>query len=102
VDNPQAFLEQVSDTALILADWPERRNETIVPVPKRCARTGGAQNASRKMCETNSYRADYWLHCTIPRHRLFKRRVAFWFRGCDKLFDTIPALNVDVALRKQA
>ena len=63
---------------------------------------GGPKATILQPCQNGlKDRADYWLHCTSPRHRLFKRGVAFGFRICDKLFDTIPALNVDVALRKQ-
>jgi 2-polyprenyl-3-methyl-5-hydroxy-6-metoxy-1,4-benzoquinol methylase len=46
-------------------------------------------------------RADYWLIATSPRFRILKRVVASIFRICDRLFDTIPALNVDVAIRKE-
>jgi SAM-dependent methyltransferase len=46
-------------------------------------------------------RADYWLAATSPRLRLVKRGIASFFRVCDRLFDTVPALNVDVAIRKE-
>jgi 2-polyprenyl-3-methyl-5-hydroxy-6-metoxy-1,4-benzoquinol methylase len=46
-------------------------------------------------------RADYWLAGTSQRFRPVKRGVATLFRICDQLFGTIPALNVDVAIRKE-
>lgn len=46
-------------------------------------------------------RAHYWLASTSPRFRSVKRGIASVFRICDRLFDTIPALNVDVAIRKE-
>jgi SAM-dependent methyltransferase len=46
-------------------------------------------------------RADYWLAGTSPRLRVVKRGIASAFRAFDRLFDTIPALNVDVAIRKE-
>ena len=46
-------------------------------------------------------RADYWLAGTSQRFRSVKRGIASVFRICDRLFDTIPALNVDVAIRKE-
>jgi SAM-dependent methyltransferase len=46
-------------------------------------------------------RADYWLAGTSPRLRRVKRGIASAFRLCDRLFDTIPAFNVDVAIRKE-
>lgn len=46
-------------------------------------------------------RADYWLAGTSQRFRSVKRGIASVFRICDWLFDTIPALNVDVAIRKE-
>lgn len=45
-------------------------------------------------------RADYWLAGTSPRFRPVKQGIATFFRICDRLFSTIPALNVDVAIRK--
>jgi hypothetical protein len=47
-------------------------------------------------------RADYyWLANTSPRLRLVKRWIASLFRICDRLLDSIPAVNVDVAIRKE-
>jgi SAM-dependent methyltransferase len=46
-------------------------------------------------------RADYWLAGTSHRLRLVKRGIAFVFRICDRLFDTVPALNIDVAVRRE-
>ena len=46
-------------------------------------------------------RADYWLSCTSPRQRRTKRLVASLFRLTDKLFGTMPTLNVSVAIRKR-
>jgi 2-polyprenyl-3-methyl-5-hydroxy-6-metoxy-1,4-benzoquinol methylase len=46
-------------------------------------------------------RADYWLGGTSQRLRPVKRCIAFVFRISDRLFDSIPALNVDVAIRKE-
>jgi 2-polyprenyl-3-methyl-5-hydroxy-6-metoxy-1,4-benzoquinol methylase len=47
-------------------------------------------------------RADYWLHCTSARGRAVKRVVAHAFRLSDALFGTVPAVNIDVVLRKRA
>ena len=46
-------------------------------------------------------RADYWLAGTSQNLRPLKRCIAFVFRISDRLFDSIPALNVDVAIRKE-
>jgi 2-polyprenyl-3-methyl-5-hydroxy-6-metoxy-1,4-benzoquinol methylase len=46
-------------------------------------------------------RAAYWLSCTNPeRYRLLKKSVAVLFRLTDKLWGTVPSMNVDVAIRK--
>jgi SAM-dependent methyltransferase len=45
-------------------------------------------------------RADYWLSCTSPRLRSVKKEVAFFYRLTDRLFGTVPAVNLDVAFRK--
>jgi len=45
-------------------------------------------------------RADYWLSCTSPRWRPAKRAIASAFRLFDRTLHTIPALNVDVVIRK--
>jgi len=45
-------------------------------------------------------RADYWLSCTSPRHRSLKKAIGWLFRITDHLFATIPAVNLDVAVRK--
>ena len=45
-------------------------------------------------------RADYWLAATSPRFRLAKRGSATLFRICDQLCGSIPAMNIDVAIRK--
>jgi SAM-dependent methyltransferase len=48
-------------------------------------------------------RAAYWLSCTNPqRHRLLKRSVAALFRLTDKLWGTVPSMNLDVAIRKDS
>jgi 2-polyprenyl-3-methyl-5-hydroxy-6-metoxy-1,4-benzoquinol methylase len=48
-----------------------------------------------------SSRADYWLACTSSKHRAIKRVLHAFFSVTDTLFDTIPALNVDVVIRKK-
>lgn len=45
-------------------------------------------------------RADYWLAGTSRKFRPLKHCIAVVFRICDRLWDTIPALNVDVAMQK--
>ena len=46
-------------------------------------------------------RAAYWLAGTNPeRHRLLKRSLAGLFRLTDKVFGTVPSMNLDVAIRK--
>jgi 2-polyprenyl-3-methyl-5-hydroxy-6-metoxy-1,4-benzoquinol methylase len=48
-------------------------------------------------------RADYWLLRTgKTRHRSLKRVIACIFRITDKLFGTVPSMNVDVVIRKRA
>jgi len=45
-------------------------------------------------------RADYWLSSTSPRYPSLKKGIAWLFRVTDYLFATIPAVNLDVAVRK--
>jgi SAM-dependent methyltransferase len=46
-------------------------------------------------------RAAYWLSCTNPeRYRLLKKSIALLFRLTDKLWGTVPSMNLDVAIRK--
>lgn len=46
-------------------------------------------------------RAAYWLSYTSPeRYRLLKKSIAALFRLTDKLWGTIPSVNLDVAIRK--
>ncbi len=45
-------------------------------------------------------RADYWLASTSPhRMRLAKKMVAALFRVTDRLFGTVPSINVDVVIQ---
>lgn len=46
-------------------------------------------------------RADYWLSSTSPRHRTVKRAIAVLFRLTDRLFGTVPTLNVSAAIRRR-
>jgi 2-polyprenyl-3-methyl-5-hydroxy-6-metoxy-1,4-benzoquinol methylase len=69
----------------------------------RAALTGGRLESSEVLQPTQHGlrdRADYWLHCTSPRRRPLKRLVAHAFRISDAVLGTIPALNVDVVIRK--
>jgi len=46
-------------------------------------------------------RASYWLSCTNPgRYRLLKKSIATLFRLTDKLWGTVPSMNLDVVIRK--
>ena len=46
-------------------------------------------------------RAAYWLSCTTPgRFRLLKKFIAALFRITDKLWGTVPSMNMDVVIRK--
>jgi SAM-dependent methyltransferase len=46
-------------------------------------------------------RAAYWLSCTNPeRYRLLKRSTAALFRLTDRLWGTVPSINLDVVIRK--
>lgn len=46
-------------------------------------------------------RAAYWLACTNPdRHTFLKKSVASVFRVTDKLWGTVPGVNLDVVIRK--
>jgi hypothetical protein len=47
-------------------------------------------------------RADYWLASTSRRLRPAKRAIAALFRVSDRLFGTIPSMNVDVVIRKSS
>jgi 2-polyprenyl-3-methyl-5-hydroxy-6-metoxy-1,4-benzoquinol methylase len=47
-------------------------------------------------------RADYWLVRTgRERHRFLKEGIAQFYRMTDKLFGTVPSINVDVVIRKE-
>ena len=46
-------------------------------------------------------RADYWLSSTSPRWRPVKGLLAVLFRLTDRLFGTVPTLNVSAAIRKR-
>jgi len=49
----------------------------------------------------NGDRAAYWLSCTNPdRHGSLKKMVASTFRLTDRLFGTVPSINMDVVIRK--
>ncbi len=49
----------------------------------------------------NRDRAAYWLSCTNPkRYRLLKQSIAAAFRLTDKLWGTVPSMNLDVVIRK--
>lgn len=46
-------------------------------------------------------RAAYWLSCTNPeRYRLLKKSAASLFRLTDKIWQTVPSMNLDVVIRK--
>jgi 2-polyprenyl-3-methyl-5-hydroxy-6-metoxy-1,4-benzoquinol methylase len=45
-------------------------------------------------------RADYWLSFTSARYHSLKAGIAWFFRITDYLFATVPAVNLDVAVRK--
>lgn len=48
-------------------------------------------------------RADYWFIRTgKDRHRALKKAIASLFRITDNLFGTVPSMNVDVVIRKEA
>ncbi len=70
----------------------------------RAELTAGSANAGvilRPFAGGYRDRADYWLAGTSARFRTLKRVIAWSFRVCDALFETIPALNIDVAIRKE-
>ena len=49
----------------------------------------------------NQDRAAYWLACTNQdRHRVLKKLTSSVFRLTDKLWGTVPGINVDVVIRK--
>jgi SAM-dependent methyltransferase len=46
-------------------------------------------------------RADYWLSCTSAgRMRSLKKMLAALFRITDRLWGTVPSINIDVVIRK--
>lgn len=47
-------------------------------------------------------RARYWLERTGPAHRTVKRLVAALFAVTDRLFGTVPSMNLDMVVRKDA
>jgi len=66
---------------------------------------GGATSARATILQPHQSglrdRADYWLASTSPhRMRPAKRFVAALFRVTDRLFGTIPSINVDVVIQK--
>ena len=51
----------------------------------------------------NQDRAAYWLSCTDPaRYRVLKKSTAALFRLTDKLWGTVPSMNLDVVIRKDS
>jgi SAM-dependent methyltransferase len=69
----------------------------------RAALTGGRTDDAEVMQPSQNglrSRGQYWLACTSPRRREAKRLIAALFGVCDSLIGTIPALNVDVVIRK--
>src|SRR4029077_1939446 len=47
-------------------------------------------------------RADYWLSGTSARLRRPKKAIAALFRATDRLFGTVPSMNLDLTVRKEA
>ncbi len=48
-----------------------------------------------------SDRADFWLSCTSPhRYRALKKLIAEIFRRTDRIWGTIPGINLEVVLQK--
>jgi len=45
-------------------------------------------------------RAVYWLEGTSQRYRPIKKAIAQFFRTTDRLWGTVPSMNLDVAIRK--
>jgi SAM-dependent methyltransferase len=45
-------------------------------------------------------RADHWFVRTGQRFRILKKGAAYTFRITDRLFGTVPSMNVEVAIRK--
>jgi hypothetical protein len=45
-------------------------------------------------------RAQFWLKCCSPRHMWLKRLLARLFEITDRLFDCVPALNIEAVIRK--
>ena len=63
----------------------------------RRARTGHATVIQPK----GQDRAAYWLSGTNPeRYRPLKKSIAAFFRMTDKLWGTVPGMNLDVVIRK--
>jgi 2-polyprenyl-3-methyl-5-hydroxy-6-metoxy-1,4-benzoquinol methylase len=46
-------------------------------------------------------RADYWLSCTSQRYRTPKGWLAAVFRLTDRLWGTVPSVNLDVVIQKR-
>lgn len=68
---------------------------------KLSAKPGGAKILQPSRNDLHS-RADYWLAGTSPRHRAAKRAIWIAFQVTDKIFQTIPAMNIDVVIQRVA
>ena len=63
--------------------------------------TGGNPASARILQPLIGDRADYWLTKTGRGRRFQKKLVAQFFRITDKLFGTVPSMNVDVVVSKE-
>jgi len=86
--------------------WEEHLRGGIRGATEReicCRLTSGDLAAARIRQPTQNGlidRAACWLSATGPRHRALKRVLAEGFRVCDRLFGTIPSINIDVVIEK--
>lgn len=65
--------------------------------------TSGDVSAARVLqprCNDRRDRADLWLSSTSPRHRALKKLISSGFRLSDRLWGTIPSLNLEVVIQK--
>ena len=74
------------------------RGGTEAEVLRNLSRAAGRATV---MQPRNLDRAAYWLSGTnSQRHRWLKRAIAWLFRLTDKIWGTVPSMNLDVAIRK--
>ena len=84
------FICEVDSVVVRNESWSDCSLQAVVRLHSSCSQ-------SRLVLRD---RADYWLSSTSARFRSMKKAIAFSYRLTDYLFGTVPAVNLDVAIRK--